>query len=98
MVTSEKFGSHFGVRLAHKVFVHHTAAVASVVGDVLLTDLVGGTRDPVLGVTAASSKHVAVDALGCRQFNFVLLVTIHLKNLEIALVTTGQADLTVDGA
>ena len=70
--------------------------MSGVVRNVLLADLVSGAGDPVLGVTAASAEHILVDAPVLGQLNFICLVTGHFEHLQIALVTSGKADLTVD--
>lgn len=61
VLTRKKFGGNFGEGLAHKIFVNQPAAMASIVGNMLLPDVVGGTTDPVFSEAAGIAKNVPVD-------------------------------------
>ena len=60
MVAREEVGCHTGVGLRQRISADHASHMTSVAGNVLLTDVVGRTTDPVLGIPAPISKHVLV--------------------------------------
>lgn len=63
----EKFCSYFGVALCHEVFVHKTSALASIARNVLLSDFMSRTADPVDCVPASIAINFSIDVFGSWQ-------------------------------
>jgi len=66
VLSGKEFRVYLGIALGHKVLINKTSALASVTRNVLLSDFVGRTANPVYGVLAMVTVHIRVDVLTCR--------------------------------
>ena len=71
VLTSKKIRSHLGVRLGHEILIYHASAVACVVWNMLLPNLVGWSRNPVLCSSRIVSKHITVNVFARGQLYFI---------------------------
>ena len=60
MVAREEVGCHTGVGLRQRISADHASHMTSVAWDVLLTNVMSRTTDPVLRVPAPVSENVLV--------------------------------------
>lgn len=69
--------------------MNKTTTVACVAWDVLLTNHMSGTRDPVAFVSGTVAEDVMVDVLSCRQHSFVCVVPLKLDLVKNRLFAAG---------
>ena len=90
-------GSDASVRLV-LVGADHASDMTGVAGAVLLTDVVSGTADPVLGVLASRAEDVLIHLGGGWQPSSVSHTFLECKSAEVLLLATSLADLIVDAS
>jgi hypothetical protein len=94
----EQISGDLRIALVHQVFIYHSSVVASVAWNVLLSNHVGGTTDPVHRLLTSVTVHVRVNALGGRQFRQLLFVSSQFEHVKFLRTSAAEADLSVDRA
>lgn len=89
---------YLGVGLGHSVAIDHATDVTRVAWHLLLANVVGWARDPILRVFAAVAEDVLVHLSARRQVHLALHALLEGNATHIGFVATAVNNLAIDGA
>lgn len=96
MLSGKQLSSHLRIALRHKILVHKAATLARVPWDMLLTNFVSRTADPVNTCLRVVAINVWVDVLLRREVACLLKMAGQLQSVKLLRPTTSKNDLSVD--